>query len=42
MSIYDPPTEITPIFNPNFWIAGNQTLTKDEADELYLSIYGGR
>jgi hypothetical protein len=42
MSAYDPPSEITPIFNPSFWIAGTDSLTKSEADALYLSIFGGQ
>lgn len=42
MSVYDPPSEITPIFNPVFWETNDINLTKTEADDLYLSIYGGQ
>jgi hypothetical protein len=42
MSIYDPPSEITPIFNPAYWVASTTALTQSEADQLYLSIFGGQ
>jgi hypothetical protein len=42
MSIYNPPTEVTPIFNPSYWIPDTTGLTQSEADALYLSIFGGQ
>lgn len=39
MSAYPPPTEILPIFDSNnFHLNGSETLTKAEADKLYLQF----
>jgi hypothetical protein len=42
MSVYDLPTQVTPIFNPLFWEVSDVSLTRQEADDLYLSIFGGQ
>lgn len=41
MSIYPPPSEFTPIFNPAYYQSANDSLTQAQGDSRYLQLLAG-